>query len=117
MAGNMEIRINNLKWKFSQLDEIKESFCVFEETECFGLTRYEDLSVEIKRTLPKDLKRRTLIHELTHVFLFSYGQEGEEYQEEDICKFTESHLDEILRLTEMILDNFNHTGGTDELQG
>lgn len=46
--------------------------------------------------------RQTLIHELTHAVIFSYGHHVE-YDEETVCNFIGSHFEEIGKLANKIL--------------
>ena len=64
----------------------------------FGLTEYKELLISIMVT------RSTLIHELVHAFMFSYGHTVE--GEEAMCDFFGVHGDEIIDLTNQIIERW-----------
>lgn len=51
----------------------------------FGLTEYKELLISIMDGRSESVTRSTLIHELVHAFLFSYGHTVE--GEEAMCDF------------------------------
>lgn len=62
-----------------------------------GVTVRSKNKIYINKNLQKDLFRRTIIHELTHAYIWSYGlNQVESFKEENICDFLESHGDSII---------------------
>ena len=53
--------------------------------------------------MTKELTRSTVIHELCHCFLFSFGFCAESYDEEAVCNLFGSHADAILDLTDKFM--------------
>lgn len=51
----------------------------------FGLCNFEEATIYILETLDAQALITTLVHELTHCYLFSYTQGSSEFDEEDIC--------------------------------
>lgn len=66
------------------------------------LTEYSKLLINIRTGLPASVARSTVIHELTHAFLFSYANEVE--GEEQMCDFFGVHGDEIITLADQIME-------------
>lgn len=55
--------------------------------------------------LPDDLMRRTIIHELTHAYFWSYGlTQIETIGEENVCDFIETHGRAILDLADRVYE-------------
>jgi hypothetical protein len=52
--------------------------------------------------MTRSVTRATVTHELVHAFLFSYGNTVE--GEEQMCDFFGVHGDEIMRLTDEIME-------------
>ena len=50
----------------------------------------------------RSLRRQTVIHELVHALLFSYGIDIEGATEENVCDLIGAHLDELVKLKEAI---------------
>ena len=70
----------------------------------FGLTLYIPLKIYINKEMHKDNLRRTVIHELTHAYGFAYGYNLNKCNDEDICRFVDSHLDAIHAHTNVVMD-------------
>lgn len=94
----MEFVINGLKWQLVNVPDNDESLFL-NGKECLGVTYCKKLEVTMNITLPKELYRQTLIHELIHAFTFSYGVDlvANEETEESVCDFMGAHLDEIVK--------------------
>lgn len=39
----------------------------------YGLTTFDDLEIVLRQTMPDDLRKETLLHELLHAILFAQG--------------------------------------------
>ena len=92
-------KINNLEWKVTYVLTFDDD----EEEETFGQTIFKDLEIQILQGLNYDVKKRTLIHEVTHAFIFSYGLDQTSIDEEFLCRFMESHAQKILETVDGIL--------------
>lgn len=62
-----------------------------------GVTVYHDLKIYIDKTMAKTLIEKTLIHEITHAYLFAYGMVNV-FDEEELCDFVSNNVREIMRL-------------------
>lgn len=111
----MIIKINGLKWTVlfaSRGDNILK----LDDLQCMGVTDYFNLKIYLDGSISEELMRQTVIHELTHAFLFSYGVhvECDEDTEEAVCDFCGANFDKMLRATNKIIkgwhrvqENFN----------
>lgn len=64
----------------------------------FGLCSFSDQKIYLHKELSKDIKRRTLQHELTHAFLYIRALRAESYDEETLCEIVSSIADEVSRI-------------------
>ena len=96
----MKFTVNGMKWsmKFTDkdLDEQREDMYM-------GLTKFIDQEILIRKGMSRRLTRMTVIHELCHCFLFSYGITTGAYDEEQLCKFVAANIDQIIDLTDEFL--------------
>ena len=61
------------------------------------------LAIFIHKDLPIDQKRRTLIHELAHAFIYSYCVgDGDLFNEEVMCEFVAAYSAKILNIAKSI---------------
>lgn len=70
-----------------ECDQERLIFGVREEENC-GLTYRSKDKVYINRNLPKDLMLSTILHEVTHCYMWAYGfTQYRQFEEEHICDF------------------------------
>lgn len=102
-----KLKINDLTWELKIVDRDSE-FLKLDDPDLVnaGITDYHDLKIYIDQSLSDDMIQRTIIHELTHAFIFSYGY-SDMMNEEEICKFIESHLISLYNLLEYMKTNLN----------
>lgn len=98
----MKFTVNNLDWEMNFEDGDKVHLNQDNET-ILGLTEYIDQKISIRNGLSQRLTRSTVIHELCHCFLFSFGFCADSYDEEAVCNLFGSHADTILSLTDKFL--------------
>lgn len=103
----MKIEVNNLTWEI-ELVERDSEFLKLDDHDLMnaGITDGHDLKVYIDQSLPVDMIQRTIIHELTHAFIISYGY-SDMMNEEEVCNFIESHLISLYKLLEYVKSNLN----------
>lgn len=97
----MKIKIANDLWKVKLKDGDSKKMHPSKDRINLGLTEYTELVINIRKEMPLSLARSTVIHELVHAFIFSYGYEMD--SEEAMCNFFGVHANEILELTEQIM--------------
>lgn len=97
----MKIQIHNNVWTVMLVSEKEKKMNPDEDSIYLGLTEYDKLIINIREGLAKSVTRATVIHELTHAFMFSYANYVE--GEEQMCDFFGVHGDEIIALTNKIM--------------
>ena len=88
------MKINNINWKveYAPLD------CAFGETD------FVSSAIRIEQNINKDLLEPTLMHEITHAYLFSYGfNTQKEFPLEQVCDIIGHNFKEFTRLKEIAL--------------
>jgi hypothetical protein len=108
----MRIRINGLNWTVQNVAR-EDDRLILDDSVCLGITYCKDLNIFMDEELPITLYRQTLIHELVHAFIFSFGVHviaDEDDTEEFICDFIGAHLDDIYRLTNKIISKLYRKG-------
>lgn len=96
----MKVKIKNFTYNIIEVenfDDLPKNI----EFAC-GNTNYVNQVIRIYKPLSKEQKRQTLIHELTHAFLWSYGfgQITEQIPIEIMCDFIGCYADEIIKITD-----------------
>lgn len=66
-----------------------------------GLIEYADGIIRIRKGLNERTTRSTVIHELTHAFMFAFGYTVE--GEEAMCDFFGSQGDNIIKMADSIM--------------
>ena len=98
-----QIKINGLKWKiFFVASESPKLTDEDNKRNILGITYFRECEIYIDKSLSKPLRKQTVIHELVHALLFSYGINAEGATEEEICDLIGAHLDELVKLKEAI---------------
>lgn len=98
----MKFIVNNLKWVIEYVNA--DSTSMNNSNGLFlGLTEYDIQHISIRSGLTKEMTRQTVVHELCHCFLFSYGITCDWYDEEQVCNFFGSHADMITSLTDKFM--------------
>lgn len=84
----MNFMINGDKWHISEtttehllelLDPEDKS------TYVFGLTSRSQHQIYLNNMMCEDQKKKTLLHELMHCYLWEYGINAESFHEENVC--------------------------------
>lgn len=97
----MKIKIHKDVWKVKLTDGSKKKMTPDNDHYNLGLTEYSKLLINIRTGLAESVARSTVIHELVHAFLFSYGNQVE--GEEQMCDFFGVHGEEIVALADKIM--------------
>lgn len=89
----MEIKINNESWKIIEK--------TYDDVTCAGNCDYNNQIIELSTNQTKSMKKRTLIHELTHLFMWEYGhnQQDRSFTHEDVCEIMSAFSEKILEIT------------------
>jgi Zn-dependent peptidase ImmA (M78 family) len=95
----MKFRLNNVIWTIKEISEEEMQYhCGHEGWFTHGCTQYKENTIYINKSTHE--KERTLIHELTHVWLYMYGhnQDEKKFDNEDVCEIVASINDFINRI-------------------
>lgn len=100
----MKFWINDEEWDIVELNNEKMSKLDDVEGEILnGLTEYTTHTIYINKDI-RDIKK-TLIHELTHCFMYTFGHnqfdENKKYSNEDVCEICACSyqiIDDIIKL-------------------
>ena len=102
----MTFYINRKKWKITEISNA-EMITNVGDLEGFthGVTEYSTLVIKLNEDAPD--KRKTLIHELTHCFMYEFGhnQHTKEFNNEDVCEICACSHDLIHEIVEDYFKN------------
>lgn len=97
------VKINGLRWKVFFVKNGSPKLTDEDgKRNILGITYFRECEIYIDKELHKRLRKQTVIHELVHALLFSYGINAEGATEEEICDLIGAHLDELVKLKEAI---------------
>lgn len=105
MVVLMQVTINNIPWKIKVVKRTNKKLNPDNGAVYLGLCDYEKSTIRIRKGMNYMVTRQTVIHELVHAFLFSYGIEVS--GDEPMCNFFGSHADAIVELTNQIMEGVN----------
>lgn len=90
------MKINNLNWSIKFDENLAETI--------HGQTNYECLTICIRPQCCKQNQKRTLLHEIVHAYLYSYGLIFEkEFGVETLCEFISHNFYNIKSIYETAL--------------
>lgn len=105
----MKFIVNNTEWTIEELEKEKLDEMYKEENEgkvyfTFGVTKYPTHIIYINKDMCISQKIRTLKHELTHCYIYSYGLYNvTEITEEIVCDIVASNNDFINKVVEQYI--------------
>lgn len=94
----MKAKIKDYEYVIVEVEYIGDN------TDIVGNTDNRMFKISLVKDLDCVSKRKTLIHELTHAFIYSYGFSDYEFKEENVCYFFETYSEDILKI---VNDYFN----------
>jgi hypothetical protein len=105
MEGPGKIKIHNDIW-YIRYDKNTDEEFNSEDGITFGCTKAPSLEIILRRDMPASILRSTVIHEVSHAYLFSYAiplSSKHVDAEEVACDFIGSYCDEIIKTSEEII--------------
>ncbi len=99
----MKIKINNIAWKIIFEEKISDD-------NPMGLCRPSRLELHLCTKMAKEAIRTTIIHEVTHAYMFScgftkpYSESEMLFSEEQLCDFLAMNIENILSISNYIWD-------------
>ena len=98
----MEVKLNTFNYKIKIVDRDYEGLLMPDGYYRFGVTNFKDKEIYIANNLKDKTMANTLIHELTHAFIDSYGFLQVEWNDEIVADFVATYLEKIIEaLTEI----------------
>ena len=104
----MKFKINNREWTITETSQLdiksmqnrrranEEENLKSIDTRYYGITYTDIQKIYIDEDLPKDRKKATLIHELTHCYIVSFITHcDKQYSEEDVADIVSNSYDII----------------------
>ena len=101
----MKVLINGYPFKVKFVDGDTHKMKPDKDSYNLGLIEYLDGVIRIRKGLNRRTTRATVIHELTHAFLFAFGYTME--GEESVCEFFGSQGDSIIQMADLIMKGLN----------
>lgn len=84
--------------------EIKELDIVDENPNVLGQIIYQKQEIQIKKSLLKDMKNSTIIHEIVHGILFHSGKQ-ELNEKEDLVESLSSSIYQVLKSNKKLINS------------
>lgn len=101
----MQVKINGSEWEVLWVKKSNDKL-VLDNERCLGITYFDEKCIYLNKGLSEKSFRKTVVHEFVHAFLYSYGidlQNTNEDVEEIVCEFVENHYRKILKLTSKVV--------------
>lgn len=92
----MKFKMNNMNWTIKELSQNEIKVIVNKrranedeninstDTRYYGITYHDDLIIYLDKDLPKDRKKKTLLHELGHCYIGCYITHQEKTYDEEM---------------------------------
>ena len=84
--------------------EIKEADIIDENPNILGQIVYQKQEIQIKKSLLKDMKNSTIIHEIVHGILFHSGKQ-ELNEKEDLVESISSSIYQVLKSNKKLINS------------
>ncbi len=97
----MKVMINGYPFRVRFIDGRKKKMNPDKDSYNLGLTEFVDGVINIRTGMNGRTTRSTVIHELTHAFIFTFGYTIE--CEEAMCDFFGSQGDAIIQMADQIM--------------
>lgn len=111
VAAMIKVKINGITWKVFGTSADDEAFNAEEGEEVMGITWFTKGEIYlVTENISSELLYRTIKHELTHAFLFSYGINKETLTEEEVCNFVEVYAEDIIKKANSIFKRLTKNG-------
>ena len=96
----MRVKINKLNFVIREMKDESE-LQADENGTYLGLTNFLKQEIILRTGMSKALLYETLVHELTHAFIFSYGYSNNEtFNHEQICEFVGHYAGDIVQIAD-----------------
>lgn len=109
----MKIKINNNEYNIHFVEKSHEKLLMNDEEYHSGVTYFTDKEIYIRKDLNPHSLRYTLIHEITHALIDSYGFLQVDWNDEIVADFIGNHLPTIGEIYNKITDDLLKKGYTE----
>ena len=107
----MLVEINGIEWQIIEVEEGNEHLKIGDD-ECYGTCRYDRQNIYLLKSMRLSMKKQTLIHELTHAFLYEILLKRQKsYDNEEICIFVSKYGERIINLANKYMEIKKYTKG------
>lgn len=97
------MRINGLSWKVRFVPPTHPMLLTPSLTYALGVCDKPTQTIYINETLSQRKMKKVLIHELTHAFVFSYGEIFSYDDEERLADFVSKYAQKIIKKSQSII--------------
>lgn len=97
------MRINGLSWRVRFVSPTHPMLLTPSLTCALGVCDKPTQTIYVNETLSQRKMKKVLIHELTHAFVFSYGESFLYDDEERLADFVSKYAQKIIKKTESII--------------
>ena len=104
----MKFKMNNCEYEIKEVtqEELQKEIADEEDGYYYGQTRFRKQIILIDKDLSKERKRKTLIHELTHVYIREYLTTRDISSDEEVlCDISANSHDIIHKIVEDYFKN------------
>lgn len=97
------MRINGLSWRVQFVSPTHPMLLTPSLTYALGVCDKPTQTIYVNETLSQRKMKKVLIHELTHAFVFSYGESFLYNDEERLADFVSKYAQKIIKKMESII--------------
>lgn len=90
------VKVHRTDWEINLVEPTNENLLMEDGQYHCGVTFYVEKKIYINKELNKQTFDNTLLHELTHAFIESYGLMQIEWQDENVADFVGYYFFDIL---------------------
>lgn len=103
--NNVTIIFNGIKWAVCLVPK-DDPEMNSGETEVLGLTSYTTQVIRIRAGMTEIVTYQTIVHELTHAAMFSFGFSDADFNIETICNFMGAYINQIYDAANTVINVF-----------
>lgn len=109
------VKIGNIDWNVYPVKHGDVRLMAEDDENVLGITYFSESTIYIcNDCVSASVMKRTILHELCHAALFSYGYDAEHMNEEDICNFFELAAPELCAKSDEVYNALTNADVEDE---
>lgn len=94
MKTKIKFKVRNLEYTLN-IVEPEDEHLLLNDYYRGGLTNRRTSNIFLSNDLSPQIRKRVLLHELTHAYIYATGMLQTEWQEENVADFIENNFEEI----------------------